>query len=217
MTEVALELVTTGYIPVVIQPTSTDFTVLQGGGSICGWSLRDVAATQANQTSGNVVAPGAGTTIASLTGLAAGTYKVSWTVGLQGAAAAADANNFELFDTAGNVIASVNPGAAGEYAQLQVELTVAAGATIGVKAIGAGTAGITYSADIVLAVVGETETVIEFQDAGNPVAEVSFATFKSSTEWFGYPGVRMNANLVLHIISGTVTGAVYISPSYSSQ
>lgn len=217
MGEYGSELIVAGYIPVTVQPTSTDVTILQGGGAICGWSLRDVSNTQATQNSGNAVAPLAGATIVQLTGLAAGTYTVEWTVGLQGAAAAADANNFELFDTAGNVIASVNPGAAGEYPQVNAVVTVAAGATIGIKAIGAGTAGVTYSADVAIAATANVQTVVEFQDLGNAVGESVMVPQPSDTEWFGFPGVRVNGKLVLHVVSGTVAGAVYVAPSYSSQ
>lgn len=213
----AYGLAITGYISVVVPPTSTSQTILQGGGQLCGWSLRDVSNTQASQASGNAVAPAAGTTIASLTGLAAGTYTVEWTVGLQGAAAAADANNFELFDTAGNVIASVNPGAAGEYAQINAVVTVAAGQTIGVKNTGAGTAGVTYSADLAITGTQNVQTVCELRDGGNPKGEIAFTPNLVDTQLPTFPGIRVEQVLTLNVISGTVTGAVYINPSVSSQ
>lgn len=215
MTEIEVILARGGSQPLLVGPTSTDVLLFSGGGTLCGWSLRDTASTQANQTSGNATAPLAGATIASLTGLAAGTYTVTWTVGLQGAAAAADANNFELFDTAGNVIASVNPGAAGEYPQLQVNLTVAAGATIGVKAIGAGTAAIVYSADLAIAAQDAIPAVVEIQDIANVLGEISFATFRSNTEWFGSDGPQIMGKLLVHVISGTVTGTVFAYPTYT--
>lgn len=204
-----------GSMPLLVAATSVDLPLFTGGGVLRGWSLRDVAASQANETSGNVTAPGAGATIASLTGLAAGTYQVTWTVGLNGAAAAGDANNFELFDTAGNVIASVNPGAAGEYPQLGVTLTVAAGATIGVKAIGAGTAGVVYSADIAIAASDPSHAVVEILDTQNILGEIDFTTFRSHTEWFDADGPQIQTQLTLHVVSGTVVGTVYVNPTYT--
>lgn len=215
MVEIELDVASGGTQPLLVAATSTDITLFFGGGILRGWSLRDVAASQANQVSGNATAPAAGATIASLTGLAAGTYTVTWTVGLQGAAAAADANNFQLFDTAGNLIASVNPGAAGEYPQLAVNVTVGAGATIGVKAIGAGTAAIVYSADIAIVAQDANPAVVEIQDIANVLGEISFATFRSNTEWFDADGPQIMGKLLVHVISGTVVGTVYANPTYT--
>ena len=206
-----------GAIPILVQPISTDTVIYTGGGQICGWSLRDVSASQPNQASGSVVAPGAGATIVQLTGLAAGTYRITWTVELQGAAAAADANNFQLFSNAGNILVSVNQGAAGVYAQINAEVTVAANATIGIKAIGAGTAGVTYSADLEISIQGEPQTTIEIQDTQNIFGELAFTTFRSNTEWFGIPGIEIMGRVLIHVISGTVTGTVYVYPDSSSQ
>jgi hypothetical protein len=83
------------------------------------------AATSANAT-GTVNAPGAGATIAQVP-LGVGTYTVSWEVELSGTLAAADANNFLLFQsgTGSNftVINSENLAVAGSYAQLSVTVT----------------------------------------------------------------------------------------------
>lgn len=206
-----------GVLPFTITPTSTDVVVLQGGGYLAGWSLRDASGNVALEASGNQVAPAAGTDIAALTGLPAGTYTVEWTVALQGAAAAGDANNFQLYDTAGNVLASVNPGAAGEFIQPNAEVTVAAGNKIAVKNIGVGTAAVTYSVDLVLSPTIEVETVVEFQDGANILGEVAFVTRDSSTEHFGSDGPPCMKNIVLHVVSGTVTGSVYYIPSRGSQ
>lgn len=206
-----------GVISENVLPTSTDVTILQGGGILAGWSLRDASGTVPLEASGNQVAPAAGTDIAALTGLAAGTYTIEWTVALQGAAAAGDSNNFQLYDTAGNILASVNPGAAGEYIQPNAEVTVAAGAKIAIKNIGVGTAAVTYSANLVLSPTIEVQTVVEFQDNADIKGEVAFVTKDSSTEHFGPDGPPINGKLVLHVVSGTVTGCVYFIPSRGSQ
>ena len=206
-----------GVLPITVAPTSIDQTILQGGGILSGWSLRDVNSTAPAAVSGSVVAPAAGADIAALTGLAAGTYTVSWSVGLVGAAAAADADNFELYDTAGNILASINPGAAGDYPQVGVEVTIAAGAKIAVKAIAVGTAGVTYTAQIAIITDGEVQTVCELQDGNNVLGEVAFSADKAITEHFGDNGPIVFGKIVLHVISGTVTGTVYIIPSRGSQ
>lgn len=96
---------------------------------------------------GNVTAPAAGTTITSAV-LSQGTWQVNWQVLLQGAAAAGDVNNFGLNLGATLVDTSENGEAAGAlYQQDPVVLDVpAAGATLAIKAIGAGTAGVIYDA-----------------------------------------------------------------------
>jgi hypothetical protein len=213
MVEIDIDVTVGGVMAVPVTSTVVDVTPFPGSGNLAGWSLRDASSAVPNEVSGLVVAPGAGATIAQLAALPAGEYAVNWTVGLQGAAAAADANNFELFDTAGNVLASVNPGAAGDYPQAPVTLTVAAGQTIGVKAIGAGTAGVTYSADISIDPTAFPETVVELQDGGSIIGEVSFQSERASTQWFGTQGPYLNAGVKLHVVSGAVVGVIYVVPS----
>lgn len=217
MPEIDIDIMVGGKLPLTVSPTSTDVTILQGAGRLAGWSLRDVNATAPAAKSGTQVAPAAGTDIAALTGLAAGTYTIAWTVGLQGAAAAGDADNFQLYDTAGNILASVNPGAAGEYIQPNAEVTVAAGATIAVKNTGAGTAAVTYAADLSISPAAEVNTVVELIDGANTLGEVAFFNRASETQDFGSGGVVAFGSIKLHVVSGTVAGTVYVIPSRGSQ
>jgi hypothetical protein len=217
MPEIDIDIQLGGILPLTVLPTSTDVTILQGAGRLAGWSLRDVNATAPAAVSGSAVAPAAGTDIAALSGLAAGTYTVTWTVGLQGAAAAGDANNFQLYDTAGNILASVNPGAAGEFIQPNTEVTVAAASKIAVKSIGVGTAAVTYSVDISISPTVETNTVVEIQDSANVLGEVALIGRASDTKDFGSGGIRAFGVIKLHVVSGTVTGTVYVIPSRGSQ
>lgn len=196
--------------PITVMPTAVDVTPFSGSGYLAGWSLRDMAGDATVDNSGSVVAPGAAATIATTAALPAGTYAVTWSVGLQGAAAAADANNFQLVDTAGQVLVSVNPGAAGDYIQAATEVTVLAGQTVSVKSVGAGTAGVTYSADLSLDPTQAIETIVEIQDGSGILGEVSFQTGRSQTSDLGYPGVLLAGAVTLHIVSGKVTGAVYV-------
>lgn len=217
MDEIDVELLVGGVLPINVQPTSVDVVILRGTGRLTGWSLRDVNATAPRDITGIVVAPLAAGTIATLTGLAAGTYSVEWIVGLQGAAAAGDADNFRLNDSSGDVMTSVNPGAAGEYPQANAQLTVPANGFIDVYAIAAGTAGVTYTAQITITPTGETNTVCELQDGNNIMGESAMVNFASDTKDFGSGGVLIQQQLTLHVVSGTVTGCVYVIPSRGSQ
>ena len=196
--------------PITVAPTATDVTVFSGSGYLAGWSLRDVATDVTVDVSGSVVAPGAAATIATTAALPAGTYTVTWEVALQGAAAAADANNFQLVTSAGQVLVSANPGAAGGYPQISTEVTVTAGQTVSVKSVGAGTAGVTYSTALSLDPTQQIETIVEVQDGNGILGEVSFQLSRASTSDFGEPGLLLAGQVTLHIVSGKVTGAVYV-------
>lgn len=103
---------------------------------------------------GSAAAPGANANVLSVaaTGLPPpGNYTVSWRVALDGTLAAADQNNFKL--VFGTVIANdTNDPIAGQYPQLPAPITILPGNTnaLTVKAIGAATAGSTYSATLLL-------------------------------------------------------------------
>lgn len=98
-------------------------------------------------------APAGGTTIAQVP-LGVGTYTVTWEVELGGTVAAADANNFLLFQsgTGSNttIINSENPGVAGgPYAQLSVTITsTSPNNFIKILTNGAATAGSIYTGSL---------------------------------------------------------------------
>lgn len=190
---------------------SANQTLITGPAYYRGYSLRDTGAPAPVQASGQVVAPAAGATIAATGNLQAGTYQVGWTIGLQGAAAAADANNFVLTDSVGNVLVSVNPGAAGEFVQQNVEVTIAANTPISVKAVGAGTAAVTYSAELEVSSTGEIETIIELQDGTKQLAEISFRNERTRELNIGRPGILIETALNINVISGSVTGGIWVS------
>jgi len=197
-------------LPVPI--TQTDLTLMTGGGSILGWSLRDAANEVATDVSGSVVAPGAGATIVTTGALAAGTYNIAWAVGLAGPAALADTNNFQLKSSSGNILVSINPGVAGTYPQANAQVTIPTGATISVVAIVAGTAGVTYSADVAVTPTVTIDAVVEIQDAGQQLAEVSMGANGSSSQDFARPGIHVRSSVIIHVVSGTVTGTVFVDP-----
>lgn len=196
-----------------VPPSSSDQTLITGDCRLCGWSLRDSTGDIGLQAEGSAVAPAAGATIVQITNIPAGTYDVTWLVSLQGAAAAADTNNFQLKNGAAQVLVSVNAGAAGAYPQVGARIVVAAGGTVSVASIGAGTAGVTYLAQMELTPVQRANTVAEIQDTGNILAE--FAPFgnESDTEYLGDYGIPCQGQVRLHVISGSVTGAVFVKLS----
>lgn len=213
MAEIEVNVTVGGTLPLTVPLTTTTLALMPGSGVLAGWSIREAVTDTLANASGNVVAPGAGATVVTSPALAAGTYVVSWTVALQGAAAAADANNFQLFNGAAAVEASVNPGAAGEYIQVQAVFTVSANATVSIKAIGAGTAGVTYSADLNLTPDGVVETIAELVSGADIVGEIGLTDAISDTEWFGPDGPILQNGLTLNVISGACKGCVYVVPS----
>lgn len=195
--------------PIPVPVTAADATVLQSDCRLLGWSLRDAAGEIGLQAEGQAVAPGAGAAIVTLSGIPAGIYTVNWTVSLQGAAAAADANNFQLKNGAAVVENAINAGAAGAYPQVPVQITVAAGTSVTINAIGAGTAGVTYLAQIELVPIATPVTRVEIQDTGNILGEACPGENGSDTRWLGSIGVPCQGQIKVHIISGTIAGVVY--------
>lgn len=107
-----------------------------------------VAGGASTTTEGSVTSPAAGATITSQA-LAAGTYTVSWSVQLSGTLAAADANNFGLYNGATLVATSLNTATAGTYPQPTVTVVIpGGGATLAIKAIALGTVGAVYTAQL---------------------------------------------------------------------
>lgn len=209
MTVIDVEIGTGSVKALPVPVTVTDKTLLTGTAQLCGWSLRDASADVTTQAEASIVSPGAGATIVSISGLAAGTYDVTWIVALQGAAAAIDANNFQLKNGAAVVEGSINPGAAGVYPQNGARITVAANGTVSIVAIAAGTVGVTYLAQIEIAATLVPNAVAEIQDGGNILGEFSVPAGEASTVWLDRDGIDVQGQIKLHIVSGTVTGVVY--------
>lgn len=200
--------------PVNVPLTSVDELIFQGSGILMGWSLREAGGITSTPANGSVVAPGAGAVIATTAGIAAGTYFVSWTVELAGPAAAADANNFELLNGAGVVLASVNAAAAGVYQQVTARFTIAQGDTVSVKAVGAGTAGVTYTADLEIIPDEGIGMQVELQSGDTILGEPSAPFKESATQWFGPQGILIEQAVNMHVVKGVVAGSLYIIPNY---
>lgn len=212
MVEIDIEIGRGRPVPIKIAPTAVSVTPYRGAGVFAGWSLRDVTGAIPNQTEGTVAAPGAGVVVAQLTGLPAGTYNINWEVELLGPVAAADTNNMVLFTGAGNVQIAIVPPAAGAYPQEPVEVTIPAGGTIGVKAIGAATAGTTYGAQFAISPTLELEAIVEITSGGDIIGEFSSGTVRGLPFWIGPDGPQLQGDVTLNVISGAVTGCIYVVP-----
>lgn len=209
MTNVTLELDTGEVAPLPVPVTTVDLSVITGDCRLVGWSLRDASAPASAQGAGQVVAPAAGAAIVTLSGLRAGTYDVAWSVGLQGAAVAADQDNFQLKNGATAVENTINAGAAGAYTQTGARITVPANGTVTINAIGAGTAGVTYLAEIELVPSQVGATVVEIQDSGNILGEVSLGPGGSETDVLDHFGMLCQGGIRVHVVQGQVTGVIY--------
>ena len=192
-------------------------TLLTGPAYLCGWSLREASGNIDLNKEGSVVAPGAVTNIVSLTGVPPGKYTVNVVTSLQGAAAAGDANNFQLSVPGGQTEVLVNPGAAGNYPQDEIVLTTTLTGAWNVRTVGAGTAGVTYSATIELLLEGEVVAVAEIVDGNNPLGEISCIALGVSNAWFGRPGLWVRNQIALNIISGALQGAVYAAYPFAPE
>jgi len=192
-----------------VPATFVDVVLLNGPCELCGWSMRDTTATIPQDNSGSVTSPGANATITSLTGLAAGTYQVTWQVELSGTLAAADANNFALKHNGVIVLQSENLAVAGVYPQVTAEIVVAAGDSISITSIAAGTVGAVYTAQLSLQSGLTITSVAEFQDGNNPLGETSATPGALDTQWFGQRGLHVRNRINFHPVSGLLTGTIY--------
>ena len=209
MTEIDVSIVTGIVQAIPIPATFTDVLMLNGPCSLHGYSIRDVTQTAGLSNEGAVVSPGAGATIVQITGVPIGTWLVEWEVSLQGAAAAADANNFQITGPGWGTLNSINPGAAGTYPQDNIEETSNAVGTWKIVAIGAGTVGITYAAQLTLLPVSAGESVAELQDGNNPLMELSVGGNQADTRWFGDSGLWVRSRINYHPVSGQITGSIF--------
>ena len=121
-------------------------------------------------TSGTTSAtPGGGTMVTSQ-GLATGDFLLSWTVQLETAAAAGDANNFGLYTGSTLLATSVNAGTVGIYPQPAVTSYLGTAATLAVKNIAAGSTGSVYNASLTVTPLmsGDNKGTVAWTGPGSP-------------------------------------------------
>jgi len=189
--------------------TTQDIVLLTGDGYLSGWSIREASGASPADVRNSVTSPGALATIATTPALGAGVYDVIWSVELSGTLAAAEANNFQLMNGAAVVAGSENGIVAGVYPQPDTRVTVVAGSTVSIQSIGAGTVGAVYTGDVSVTPDPFFGAVVEIQDSTGPIGESGMDLQDSDTEWFGSPGIPIRGQILLHVVTGTVTGCVY--------
>lgn len=169
-------------------------------------------------TSGSIGSPGAFATVVQVTVAVPGTYTVAWTVSLAGTLGAGDANNMVLFKNSTLLATAVCPAVAGSYPQAAQAVTFAAGDTIGIGTVGAGTAGSTYGGQVSTLSGAPLTLTAGPQGLGNIwyPAQVTLSTttgpLDTSTAlvYLGSGGVP--TELVGSVYSGNGTVAVAIPP-----
>lgn len=197
------------YALTVTQAQAAAGSILASGRKrLLGWSMAS-GAVATTEGQGRQVAPAGGTTIASVGPLPAGDYLVTWTVELDGAAAAADLNNFRLMNGAAAVLVSDNPGAAGIYPQPGVAVTVAAAGTLSVQSVGAGTAAVGYSAQLVAALLAGG-AIGQVLDGGQVLGVVSTGQDQTDVQWMGDEGVEVTNSVAVLTSAGKLSGCLYV-------
>lgn len=194
-------------LPVPLAAASAGTELVGGPVRLCGWSLSDGAASQALTARGSVAAPAAGATIASIS-LGNGLYQVAWNLELAGAAGAADIDNVGLYVGATLVAQSVNLGVAADYPQAIAAISVSGGPlTLTAKAIGAATAGTTYTVN--LEIMPLTQSMAIIKDGGMAVALISIPQNGTATFWSDSIGILCGTNLRVLTTQGNVSGVLW--------
>lgn len=189
----------------------TDNQVATGHVIFQGFSAENSGSTDNSlSTEGQQTGPAAGATIASLV-LPAGTYVVSWTVGLgSGAVAAADTNNMQLTGLAAPLTAIIPAVANTEVPQPQVTLTTT-GVTIAVKAIALATATAVYEAQLVATPVA-AGFVRVYDGRGGPTSQIAtcfLAELQSETEYLGDSGIECQRGLWVAATAASIALTVW--------
>jgi hypothetical protein len=210
VTEIEVEVTGGRVRAVFMQGTLIPQEIITGPAWLMGWSYGDLWTTVPGNKSGQVTAPAAGAVIADMGLIAGEAARIDWTVGLAGAAAAGDADNFGLYVGGVLVSQSVNPGAAGSYPQTPYYAVIGAPADIEVKAIGAGTAGVTYAAQLNAMPAFRDNDQYIITDGDNQIAVISGTPDLFDTRWFGPQGIYIQGTLRVHPNPGFGIGTFFI-------
>jgi hypothetical protein len=214
MTEVEVDI-SFGMVRVFnVLDTTVSELIVAGKAFLCGWSLRTTSVQSSQDVESSVAAPGAGATIATLA-LPQGEWSISWQVSVSGTVAAAEINNLQLEQNAVTLMKSVNGNTVGQpYSQSPVTVSIPLGGqNVTVNAVAAGTAGSTYTAQIVASPIGAT-AVAEITSNGYPVGEISLPVGGANSQSLSHDGVMVANDITISILSGSFRGAVYWRDGY---
>lgn len=190
-------------------------TVLLGGPlRLRGWSLNSGTAPQELQADASAAAPAAGANITTLS-LPNGTYNISWTFELTGTPGAADVDNVKLLIGSTRIDTSDNPGTVGDYGPFLTACVVSGGVTtLKAAAIGAATAGTTYTVKITATPTNPSLATVN--DSGQQLATVAIPQGSAVVSHFGDEGLDVENSISVLATQGTVQGTLWydLLPEY---
>lgn len=211
MTELDID-VSIGPVRQIFSPGALVKTeIITGPCRLMGWSYGDLLFTDVAYASGKASAPLAGGVVADAGNQGGELPDIAWNVSISGTPAAADANNFGLYVGGTLVAESINPGAVGNYPQVDVTDAIGFFEDIQVRAIGAATAGTVYAAEISVTPANRGQTAYILEDGGNQVAVIASGPDRYDTRWFGPHGIHVNGALTIRPNPGFGTGTFYVA------
>lgn len=182
--------------------------LVNGPARLMGWTLTATETPTQQVFTGKQTAPAALTTIATTGALAEGEYQVTFVLGYTGAAGAAEDANMQWL--IGGVVQSSlfiagAPGATVTHGPYFVH--VPAGQAISVQNIGIGTAGVNYFVNIEIRPAAAQVNLLDgAQIVGNAVALQG----ENDTLWLGPEGVYIGTQLTVQVVTGGVSGCVWV-------
>lgn len=196
-------------LPVVMstegQPTGLAVAPVVGGGTFAAgtyfWVITGTDALGETTASNEVTA------VIALNGSANLTWNPlpAGTTGVNVYRGTASGNENALITSLGNVTQFTDTGAAGSAKSPPTQNT----ATITDQVIVSGECQLCGWS--LLELTGTARSMIELQDNGNPLGEVSIAANADETQYFGPVGVEVRAQINLHVVKGSIKGVLYVS------
>jgi hypothetical protein len=207
-----------GAIPVTVSAaqSAAGARLIQGPARLAGWSLWNPSGITQSLYFGQVTTPGAGATIATTPALAAGEYRVTLRISYEGTPAASDNNNMQwLVSGVVQQQLEIHGGSGANAAYGPFDVSVGASGTISVQAIGAGTAGAVYAAQIEIEPAAAIATLL---DGAQVIGIADFAAGNADTHHLGKEGVRIDTELSILSSVGAIAGVVYVAgPDYPAE
>lgn len=209
MSEIEIDF-TVGPVRVIpVLATAADMLLLNGPCELSGWSLANVGATptSADATAAFAAAGNATATLAlgeQITG-----FDVSY-----GQTAAANAATVTVTGAVGGTLTYtvLFEGTGTQTPDLIIRFPqplAPANPGVGIAVTFTGNANSPAGNIIVYGPASLTVAQAELQDGNNPLGEILLSVAGSDTHWYGGSGLHVRNRLNLHLISGTIAGAVY--------
>jgi hypothetical protein len=210
MTELEIDI-TAGPVRVVpVLATAADVLLINGPCQLCGWSLANVGATP---TSADAIAAFAAAGNGTAT-LALGEQITGFDVSY-GQTTAANTATVTVTGAVGGTLTYtvLFEGTGTQTPDLIIRFPqplAPANPLVGIAVTFTGNANSPAGTIIAYGPASLTVAQAEIQDGNNPLGEILLSVASSDTHWYGGAGLWVRNRLNLHLISGTVVGAVYV-------